>query len=125
MYIVDNARLARSAQVGGVDAVDTQDLLLHNLRAAGNDARFGRGGTVRVGDQAFLVHVEVSDGAAQALAGEIVADDARQEDLCAQCAGIDGHFGRAARDGPFLVQIEDQDRGITSDTRGPAAEVFV
>src|SRR5260370_32283152 len=71
--IVDDVSFARLAHFRRINAVDAHNVLLYYLGATGQDACLRRRRTLRVSYQALLVHLEITDRAAQLLARQVVA----------------------------------------------------
>ena len=105
--VVENIALARLRQVRGIHPVNAHNMLLHDLRTARHDARLGGCRTLRICYQPLLVHLKITDGLAQALAGQIIADYPRQKYLRSQCASVDRHIGRSPWNRTLLVEFQD------------------
>src|SRR5436305_11289049 len=82
-YVVENLSFAWLTDLGSVHAVDTHNVLLDDLRASRHNACLGRSRARGISDKALLVHAQLADGSTQTVARNIIAYDARQEDLCA------------------------------------------
>src|SRR5690349_9607525 len=100
-------------------------MLLHKLWAASHNAGFGRGWASCIGEQAVLMDAAILNGLAQFLAGEIVADDAGQEDLGVQRMSVDADVDGATGDDAFLGEFQNEYGSLARDAGGTTDQVFV
>src|SRR5690349_16941308 len=98
-----------------VDAVHADDLLLDELRPAGQDTGLGRGGTPRLVQEALHRDALLAELLTQPAPWLVVADHAREEDLGAERADIDAGVGGAAGDSELVRVREDENGGLARD----------
>src|SRR5690349_22272244 len=100
-------------------------MLLYDLWTAGHNAGLGGCRAGGIGAQAVLMHAAILNGLTQFLAGEIVADDASQENLGVQRASVDADIGRATGDDAFLGEFQNEYGSLARDAGGATDQVFV